>query len=816
MVEFPNAFNWRRRPMVAIVLPFILGILVGDGRSHLLPFAVLLLLVSVIGSACDQRVQRFAVPCLLFCLGWLAVHVSQSVLSPYDIRRLTTEQPELLEVRGTVDEPPATRLRVDDGQETWRTSFVIRVEACKRKTGWEPLAGLVLVACPGDLSGEIHVGQGIEVTGVLRPPASAIAEGLFDHRKHLSRKGIYRELETQSPSDLTLENSSHPIAQLRESFQTWARRTLSRGLEEDQPVRLLWAMTLGWRAALTDEVAEPFMRSGTMHIFAISGLHVTLIAAVLVNLLRLLRLPRGWCGLVVIPLLWLYSGATGWQPSAVRSTIMATVVIAGWSLHRPGDLVNSLAAAAFIILVWDPQQLFLASFQLSFAVVFSIALILPHIERVRARLIQPDPFLPPELRPRWQRWLDWPVRFVTMNFATSLAAWLGSLPLVATYFHLLTPVSLLANLIIVPLAGLALMSCCGSLLFGTWFSWLSECFNHSAWFWMWLMQHASNWFANLPGAWLPVREPSLAGYILYYTVLGAVVTGVAFHRAAWKWLGPLVAVPVILLVVQAWAERGSMRMDVLACRGGEAILVDVPGGASDLLIDCAVASDAGGVVVPFVRSRGMAKVPTVVLTHGDHRHASGFEVVDDGIRPQRVITSSLAFRSPVYRQIVSKLDSDGRRTKRNRGDSFLGWEVLHPHKDDKFSQADDGALVLKTQFQRMRLLLISDLGSAGQDLLLQRETDLKADIVIAGTPAQGEPLREAFLAAIHPQCVIITASEYPAGERPSDALRSRLAAWKSPVIYTLDEGSVTLKFTSEGCEVRTVAGTKLTLRPRKN
>src|SRR4029434_6045463 len=103
------------------------------------------------------------------------------------------------------------------------------------------------------------------------------------------------------------------------------------------------------------------------------------------------------------------------------------------------------------------------SFQLSFFVVLSIALLLPPIERLRQRLLQPDPLLPPELRPRWRRWLDGPVHFLTTSLATSLAACLGSLPLVPSYFHLFTPVSVAANLIIVPLSSLALMSNLGSL-----------------------------------------------------------------------------------------------------------------------------------------------------------------------------------------------------------------------------------------------------------------------------------------------------------------------------------------------------------------
>jgi competence protein ComEC len=115
-------------------------------------------------------------------------------------------------------------------------------------------------------------------------------------------------------------------------------------------------MTLGWRTALTEDVSRSFVESGTMHVFAISGLHIALLAGVMVAMLRLCRVDRSIAGGVVVPALWFYVAATGWQPSAVRSAVMTTVVVGSWMLRRPGDGLNSLALAAVIILVADPGQ----------------------------------------------------------------------------------------------------------------------------------------------------------------------------------------------------------------------------------------------------------------------------------------------------------------------------------------------------------------------------------------------------------------------------------------------------------------------------
>ncbi|HKS38851.1 MAG TPA: ComEC/Rec2 family competence protein, partial [Verrucomicrobiae bacterium] len=445
-----------RRPLLIVALTYVGGVATANFLEVRLVLLFGLSLLLAFATLARPRLRPFLLWPLVFFAGWTHLTSRTAVLSPHDLRRLVGERIEYVTLCGTLLETPVQRLYERGEKEVWRSLARMRVTELRRGTNRLPVFGSVAASTPSLLDAGFFKGQTVEVTGVIRPPNGPVADGLFNYRAYLARHGIHHQLDVESTNDWQMvSNPNGPRRPpLSDRFRDWAQRTLARGLpSEDESLRLVWAMALGWKTALTDEVSEPFMRSGTMHIFAISGLHIALIAGILVNLLRVARIPRAACGLVVIPLLWFYTAATGWQPSAIRSTIMMSIVIGGWALRRPIDLLNSLAGAALIILIWDPQQLFQAGFQLSFFVVLSIALLLPPIENVRQRLLQSDPLLPPELRPRWQRCLDAPLRFVTTSFATSLAAWLGSLPLVAYYFHLLTPVSLVANVIIVPISG---------------------------------------------------------------------------------------------------------------------------------------------------------------------------------------------------------------------------------------------------------------------------------------------------------------------------------------------------------------------------
>jgi ComEC/Rec2-related protein len=750
---------------------------------------------------------------LLVLVGWTNLTQHTATLSPHDLRLIAGNQPALATLRGTLAETPSLRLHERDGKEFARTLVPLDVTALATNDNWQPALGRVMISTKGALPPEFYAGRAVEISGVLAPPPGPIANGLFDYRTHLARQGIYYQLKSEFPRDWRTVDS-RTNAPFADRFLGWAQHTLARGLpEQDEPLRLLWAMTLGWKTALTGEVNEPFMKSGTMHIFAISGLHIALIAGILVSLLRVARVPRAWCGAVVIPLIWFYTGATGWQSSAIRSTVMMTIVIGGWSLRRPSDLLNSLAAAALIILLWQPQQLFQASFQLSFFVVLSIALFMPPLEKLRDRWLALDPMLAPDVIPKWQQLLRAAARIVLTSFVTSLAAWLGALPLTAYYFHIFSPVTLLANLVIVPMSSLALACNLGSLLCGDWLPWFTELFNHCAWFWMLAMVKVSQWSTELPGAYTFVTAPSAFTFIIYYGLLIGFMSG-------WLWKPerrPRTLATLALIGFfyggQFFVTRKNIELTILPLDGGHAEYFNAAGKSQDWLMDCGNTNSVELVTRPYLRAQGANHLPRLMLTHGDLKHVGGAEELAAEFRCHDIFASSFRFRSVTYRRLFTALQRDPYHiTPIHRGDEAAPWRILHPTKDDESAQADDGALVRQAELHGVKILLLSDLGRAGQNLLLDRETNrLRSDIVVAGLPTQTEALCEALLDAIQPRVIVIADSELPATARASLKLKERLERRKVLVLSTREVGAVSILFRPKGCEITTPAGQKFHL-----
>lgn len=218
-----------------------------------------------------------------------------------------------------------------------------------------------------------------------------------------------------------------------------------------------------------------------------------------------------------------------------------------------------------------------------------------------------------------------------------------------------------------------------------------------------------------------------------------------------------------------------------------------------MLVDCGNANSAGRIVDVFLRARGVNRLDAFVLTHGEMRQMGGADLVLTNYHPRQVVLNPLRFRSTAWRDLLksSSLPEDGRQFLK-RGDHLGSWEVLYPGADLEFRRADDACLVMRGRVNGLTILLLSDLGREGQQRLLTLETNLAADLVVAGLPGEGEPLCDALQAAIHPHRVILADSAWPASRRASEALVSRIRQTGCEVICISRTAGLSLTLDRQG------------------
>lgn len=290
------------------------------------------------------------------------------------------------------------------------------------------------------------------------------------------------------------------------------QRLSNAGLSGDE-LATVGALTLGYKEDLDKDLLRHFRASGAAHVLAVSGLHTGIIYGLLIWILTLggrfrpryeNRIGRWTVSLVIIIAMWGYAWLTGLTPSVVRAVLMVTVFEIGRMAYRQAFSLNTIATAAFLILLFHPTDLWSVSFQLSFTATAAIMIIARRCEPLLHRR-------------EWQKSpVGRAVAWIVGTIVISIAAQLGTLPLTMFYFHQISNYFLLTNLIVLPLAtflvpcGLATVA-----LGGTPVGLIIGKITH---FLAWTMNHAVEWIENLPGSTAYV-EINLPMVFLYYALL---------------------------------------------------------------------------------------------------------------------------------------------------------------------------------------------------------------------------------------------------------------------------------------------------------
>ncbi len=767
------------------------------------------------------HMRNYFLPAFILSCGIVHIQVTTAILSPFDLREVMGENPEFIKLTAVLLESPKVKEQVlPSGKSRWKTKVRLRLRRrlADHSGVGHSLKGDVIATMSGRLPDSFFRGRAVQVEGILKRPPSSRAEGLFNYRIFLERQGIYYLFQTENNHDWKIvDQRKDPIKPLSDRFRKWAQETLAKGLNPDDPVlALLYAISLGDRERISSHLKEPFLHSGTMHLFAVSGLHVGLITGMLMVLLRTLRVPGSWCGALLIPALWFYAAVTGWQTSTIRACIMTSVILGACLLKRPPDLINSIAVSALILLIWDPRQLFQSGFQLSFTVVISIALFYQSGRRIWQDLNKTDPYLPdPQKKNRLEvSFSNSTMRYLFLNFWVSLSAWLGSLPLVAVYFHVIAVVGVFVNMLVIPLATFCLMACLGSWISALIVPFLTETFNHSAWFWMVSIMNITKLASDFPGASFFVRAPDPFEIIAYYFVFFG-SAGALFYRDI-RFVFMIMATSLLLGVICFFTNFKGSELTVLSLSGGDALFYESTekGGGSNLLIDCGDSSDTEFMVMPFLKTKGLGFINHFLLTHGDKKHVGGAGIIVEKLHPQAIAFADVGYRSTVFRDFIAdvRTKSPDSLAPMRKGDRFCDWEILHPTGLEPMTRADDHPLVIGKTIHGVSVLLLSDLSRRGQDVLIRNNPGLKTDILICSVLGNHVPPSPMFLKRIHPKVLIISAGSHSGDQQPNRRFRLEMDRLGIPLFYTHDEGSLTLSFQKDKVSLTTMSGKQWILR----
>lgn len=612
-------------------------------------------------------------------------------------------------------------------------------------------------------------GDVVQAEGMLTQIAMPRNPGEFSRQAYArDTNGVVAELHLSSHHRIEIIGASNwqRVFHYALLARTWVGNAITRGLPDNLPqAGILKAMVLGARNEANPEAEEPFRLSGSLHIFAVSGLHVGIFGMVIWMLLQSAKVPRRIAIAVIIACVLGYAFITGLRPSAVRAALMTTIFLAGFWFRRKPRLLNSLGFAALLIFLFDTRQLFAVGFQLSFSVLVSIALIGPLVRDWLHQKIDPDPFIPSTLIGPWHRLGINSSHRIADIFSISTSAWIGSLPFIIWYFGLITPVALLANCFLVPIAWFvicfATVSMVGSAIHLFFVStWLNQL---NAWLVL-LLQNTAIFFAQLPAAHFQVT-------------------------------------PLSDLVPQNQTEAGIIVFDLGRSCAPQVIHVKDPSSGNDLtwLIDCGSESGYATVIHPWLRQQGIRRLDGFIASHGDTAHTGAAPALIEEYAPYQLVTSQLPSMSQAYRNLekvkarqdISSIQIAGGTGIQISDEAKI--DVLYPPSQyTDLSVADDECLILMIHWGGFRILSMSDSGFITEKWLLEHVPDLEADIIIKSHHVADFSGLEEFLIAVDPSAVISTNDGFPENQSISPSWRAMLKRRSIALFDQRETGAVLL------------------------
>lgn len=907
--------QFHRAPLLAAVCWFALGELIARNWHPaiiLLITTVLLILLTLAALRCSLRIALVPLAALWIAVGcWCAqiqpVPSTQQALASYADGLSRQVRGRVIRVR----ELPSQRSDSDrDKENGWwpekegdeeaaapgAISVDIQVDSIEEVTPdisrMVPMTGGVRINLQPDNSPNrgkpianrdipnVHCGDMVEAPMRIKLPERYRDSGAWQYADYLLAQGIGAHASVRASKiallgepDASVPTSKNRVAQLQckiYAAQSWASKRLIRYADSranqtlPKPLSLspddagmLNAMLFGDRAGLNKSQRLGFERTGSFHLFVVSGMHVGLLAGLLFWLTQRLRLHEWVATPLILTLTSAYALLTGFGAPVQRALFMTAVFLLARLLSRDRNVLNALGASALAVLAISPAALFEASFQMTFLAIIAIGgIAVPLSERsflpyARAAANLWDIWLDASIPPRvaqfrvmlrlWSEMIAGVLGQWTRNLPSLLARiclWTLELALtgivvemvmvlpMAVYFHRATIFAVPANMFSVPLVALlapvAIVAFCASLI-SPWIAMLAAAATG-------LLLHGISAVigrvSTLQAA--DLRVPPPAGWIVLSAMVAWAFCCAAVRQSRrWAWIAvtilPLVAF-IVLLPERAIVSPGILEVTAIDVGQGDSIFVAAPDGATMLV-------DAGGpvggvteaaeaisrfdigeeVVSPYLWSRRLRHVDVLVLSHAHSDHMGGMPAVMRNFRP-RELWVSIDPNSDAYRALLAEANSLGVRVRHFYAGDQLPWggtqvTMLAPEAGyaNPNEPVNNDSLVMRIQYGRSSVLLEGDAEAPSERLMLANGRVSPVTLLKVGHHGSRTSTTPEFFATAAPKDAVVSVGKGNTFGHPRYEVIERIASARTK-LYRTDEFGLTTFLLGRDGGIREVVG----------
>jgi len=740
----------------------------------------------------------------LFTASWYA-YQSLHVIDVDDLRYYNDRG--TIDVRGIIARDPEISDR--------STRLYFSVSETRTDGEWQSVEGNALLIVPRVST--YKYGDRLQVTGEMETPPQL---NDFDYRGYLAHQGIY---STILYPDIEIEARGlgfKPLSLIYELRASLAQ-TLARALPEPQ-ASLAQGIILGIRENIPPSVKNDFARTGTAHLLAISGLHLGIVAGIMLSLGIWLFGRRYYLYVwLAIATIWLYALLTGMHPPVIRGAIMGTLFLTAELLGRQRSAITALTFAAAIMVGISPYILEDAAFQLSFLAMAGLVFLFPSFRSLGRRAI--SKFIGEEGA------IVTAATFAGDSLSVTMAAIIAVWPVVAYYFGIISFAGPLATFLLLPALPAVILVGAASGVIGLIFLPVGQAVGWLAWLFLSYMLVIASWLASSPLAFIEVDPIAPAWLWLYYAGLttaiilgrklkidwiskatagfrsGASRSANAVCRLPVKWVLPLLATMAVLVsVIAASMPDDELSISFLDVGQGDAILIQQ--GSQQVLIDGGPSPQAISLELGRQMPFWDRTIELVILTHPDQDHLAGLIEVLKRYRVEKVLDPNLDSGTPLYEEwqrLVTEKELE--RITALAGQQIALGEatltVLHPPEallKDTDEDIDNNGVVLCLKDGNVSFMLAADIRREAELHLITRRAALKSTVLKVAHHGSDTSTSQEFLSAVDPQIAVLSVGAdnkfgHP-GDEVVDRLENKLGRGN---IYRTDHHG-TIQFTTDG------------------
>lgn len=745
-----------QRPLGAMILAFIAGLWLSNVSSLLMGGCVFICLALTFIYALRLRQAWVVVACLLASVGGLMLMNHTAALQ----QGLVPYHDEDVQIEVQILRAPAHRTYVDASVTALNGHTLSDSVSIRIKRPW------------GDTTA-YDVRGSYQFSGTLSAPASQTNPGGYDEAAILSQRGIYSILTADDVGILTQSPPSwaQTLNRIKGVYTDILAHYLNKGEQA-----LITATLFGDVSALSDDFYMASQQFGIIHIFSVSGLHVTFILGFIMALAKLLRRQNSW-GLVLllIPLLTLYTLLSDASAPAIRASLMGVLTLLALRLLRYRDPLTIVALAALMLLVANPYNLWQIGFQLSFLAMLGLILI------------------PPVLAPHLNRLPPWLCDGITL----SLAAELVSLPLVAYYFYMVSPLSTVMNLLVVPFFSLLVPLSLVALLLAGLFPALGALIFLPVKMIITAIVALMNIIYSFVGTLhFYIGQPPLWLVMLYYLVLLLFVL-VPFSA---PWLHPIslaATCTLVALLCLRPAAPDDLRLSVFDVGQGTSCAYQSATG-DWLVFDTGPGADT---LAQCLRYYGVNTIEAVVLSHSDADHIGGCAHLLRDFHVKQLIASPYAQTTEEWRALRPYLDHTTVISV-DRDLTFTGKDLALDCVLRSADEDDENAnqVIAHLKDTATTYLFTGDSNADVLDTLPWQEPN---GIIVVPHHGSKNSWNDTFYRTQAPALALISAGRNNRYGHPHKEVTEGLASLSIPTYLTATNGAIQLYNTSEGLALDT-------------